>query len=109
MAFFGIFTLPKIKTMKTKNSIIAFIAIVLHSCGISKSTLPMVEAKPVISSADIAEGKSLYESNCTKCHQLYAPSDFSKEQWKPIVHQMQKKAHLTDLEGLKIYNYLTLN
>jgi len=95
--------------MKIKNAKIVLIAIALYSCGSSKSTTTMIEAKPVTSSIEIAEGKSLFESNCAKCHQLYTSSDFSKEQWKPIVHQMQRKAHLTDSEGLKIYNYLTSN
>ena len=109
MAFLVTFTVPKVIIMKTKNSIIALLAIALYSCGGSKSITPIVEVKPIKSSSEIAQGKSLYESNCAKCHKLYAPSDFTKEDWKPIVNQMQKKAHLTDSEGLKIYNYLIAN
>jgi cytochrome c5 len=110
MAFLVTFTILNLIIMKMKQLLFAGIAIALYSCGGTKSTTPpMVEAKTVSSSSEIAEGKGLYESNCAKCHQLYAPSDFSKEQWKPIVHRMQKKAHLTDPEGLKIYNYLTAN
>lgn len=95
--------------MKTKIITVVVLAITLYSCGSSKSVQPMVEAKPVVSSSDIAMGKNLYESNCAKCHKLYAASDFSKEEWKPIVLRMQKKAHLEDADGQKIYNYLTAN
>ncbi len=57
---------------------------------------------------ELAEGKELYDNNCAKCHKLYDPKDFSAEEWKPIVMVMQKKAHLDDLQGQKIYNYLTM-
>ncbi|MGK4568833.1 hypothetical protein [Flavobacterium sp. 3HN19-14] len=39
--------------------------------------------------------------------QTFCPGDFSKEDWKPIVVRMTKKAHLQDSDGDKIYNYLT--
>ena len=52
-------------------------------------------------------GKMLYENNCAKCHDLYAPKDFNAEQWKPIMLSMQKKAKISDEEREKIYAYLT--
>ena len=58
---------------------------------------------------ELAEGKSLYENNCAQCHNLYDAKDFSAEKWKPIVLRMQKKAHLDDMQGQKIYSYLTMN
>lgn len=57
---------------------------------------------------DIAEGKSLYENNCAHCHKLYDPKQFSAEEWKPIMQRMQKNAQLTDEQGMKVYNYLTM-
>lgn len=92
--------------MKTKIVTVALIAIALYSCGGSKSAAPMVEAKKVEMTPALAEGKNLYESNCAKCHKLYSPSDFSKEDWRPIVSSMQKKARLNDEQGNSIYNYL---
>jgi mono/diheme cytochrome c family protein len=94
--------------MKIKIITTALLAIVLFSCGTSKTANPpMGEAKKVELTPALAEGKNLYESNCAKCHKLYASSDFSKEEWTPIVARMQKKAHLTDEQGASIYNYLT--
>lgn len=92
--------------MKTKIITVALIAITLYSCGGSKSAAPMVDAKKTEITTALAEGKTLYESNCAKCHKLYAPSDFSKEEWRPIVTQMQKKARLSDEQGNSIYNYI---
>lgn len=92
--------------MKSKIVTVALLAITLYSCGGSKSATPMVDAKKVVTTTSLEEGKSLYESNCAKCHKLYDATDFSKEEWKPIVGKMQKKAHLTDEQGTMIYNYL---
>jgi cytochrome c5 len=82
---------------------------------VKKEEIKVVETKPVaavkntVMTAELAEGKSLYENNCAKCHKLYDAKDFSTEEWKPIVASMQKKAHLDNLQGQKIYNYLTMN
>jgi mono/diheme cytochrome c family protein len=104
--------------MKTKILAVALFAIVLYSCGGSKSVppppppltttnkTPTVEAKQAVSASDLAEGKSLYENNCAKCHDLFKPKDFNAEQWKPILLDMQKKAEISDEQREKIYNYV---
>lgn len=91
---------------------LAVLASIIYSCA-SKSSVPTTElkkeeAKTSPMTSELAEGLYLYENNCAKCHKLYAPKDFNAEQWKPIVKSMQKKAHLSDIEGQKIYNYLTM-
>ncbi|QBZ99096.1 cytochrome c [Flavobacterium sangjuense] len=102
--------------MKYKVLALSVLAVIIYSCA-SKSSVPTTEVKktePTASIAtvmtpELAEGKSLYENNCAKCHKLYDPKDFSAEAWKPIVASMQKKAHLDDVAGQKIYNYVTMN
>ena len=110
--------------MKYKVITLAVLAIMIYSCA-SKSSIPTTEvkkeelkatvsipiatAKKTVMTAELAEGMSLYEYNCAKCHNLYSPNDFNAEEWKPIVARMQKEAQLTYLEGQKIYNYLTMN
>lgn len=93
--------------MKFKIVSASIILSILYSCGGSKSATPMVDAKKVVTTTSLEEGKSLYESNCAKCHKLYEPTEFSKEDWKPIVRRMQKKAHLSDEQGTSIYNYIS--
>lgn len=104
--------------MKTKILAVALFSIVLYSCGGSKPvpppintrySVPTVEAKQADSASDLAEGKSLYENNCAKCHDLYKPTDFNAEQWKPILLDMQKKAEISDEQRDKIYSYLIAN
>jgi hypothetical protein len=95
--------------MKYKVLALSVIAAVLYSCS-SKSSIPTAEVpKEKVLSPELAEGKSLYENSCGRCHQLYNAKDYSAEQWKPIVERMQKQARLDDAQGLKIYNYLTMN
>lgn len=99
--------------MKYKVLALAVLATIIYSCA-SKTAVATTEVKKeevkfaTVMTPELAEGKSLYENNCAKCHSLYKASDFNAEQWKPIVLSMQKKAKLDDLQGQKIYNYLTM-
>ncbi|WP_298140521.1 cytochrome c [Flavobacterium sp.] len=93
--------------MKTKILVMAFLGIMIYSC--SPKVVPSTEPKKVELSAELAEGKSLYENNCAKCHALYKPKDFNAEQWKPIMLRMQKKAKISDEQREKIYSYVTAN
>ena len=81
--------------MKYKVLTLALLAVIVYSCA-SKSSVPTTEVKktePTVSTTvvatvlnpELAEGKSLYENNCAKCHKLYDTKEFSAEDWKPIV------------------------
>lgn len=65
------------------------------------------EEKPI--AEDLAAGKSLYENNCAKCHKLFKPTDFSKEEWGPIIKSMQPKARIDDAQTASIHNYILSN
>jgi cytochrome c5 len=99
--------------MKYKVLALAVLATIIYSCA-SKSVVATTEVKKeevkfaTVLTPELAEGKSLYENNCGKCHDLYKASDFNAEQWKPIVLRMAPKARLDEKEGQKIYNYLTM-
>ena len=108
--------------MKYKIIALAALAVIIYSCAAKSSTpTATAEVKPVpepngnkpitalVLTPELAEGKSLFENNCARCHRLYDPKEFSAEDWKPIVLRMQKKAHLDDFAGQKIYNYVTMN
>jgi cytochrome c5 len=101
--------------MKYKVLALAVLALIIYSCASKSNTstaaTPAPATAPVaatVMTPALAEGKELYENNCAKCHKLFDAKDFSAEEWKPIVLRMQKKAHLDDLQGDKIYNYLTM-
>jgi mono/diheme cytochrome c family protein len=97
--------------MKTKiTTVIALLAIILYSCGGSKSapgaseTVNKLELNPAL-----AEGKGLYENNCAKCHKLYDSAEYTAEKWSGILKWMQPKAKITDEQRTSIYNYLVIN
>ncbi len=97
--------------MKTRIIGIFLLGTLAYACA-SKSTVataPKEEEKPkvVVLSAALTEGQNLYENNCAKCHKLYDAKDFTKEEWKPIVLRMQRKARLDDAQTASIYNYIT--
>ncbi len=102
--------------MKFKVLALSILAVIIYSCA-SKSSVPTASTPPPVKTTtvagvmtpELAEGQHLYEANCAKCHRLYGAKEFSAQDWKPIVERMQKKAGLDDLQGQKIYNYLTMN
>lgn len=94
--------------MKFKIFVLAILAAVVYSCA-SKSAVvnsPAKETKTMVLTTELAAGKTAYENNCAKCHKLFAPKEFSKEDWAPILVKMQQKAHLSDVEMAPITNYI---
>ncbi len=74
-------------------------------------TEPVVVAENVVKTTDdeLVQGKSILESQCVRCHGIYDPKEFDKKEWKDITNRMQKKAHLSDVEINKVYNYIVFN
>lgn len=91
--------------MKTKILSLATVALLIASCATKNPTVN--EVKDIVLSPYQAEGKTLYENNCAKCHKLYATTDFNATEWVPILLTMQKKAKLQDGDREKIYAYVT--
>ncbi|SCY95600.1 c-type cytochrome [Flavobacterium caeni] len=61
-------------------------------------------AAPV--AVDLVAAKVLYENKCAQCHPLFKPSDFSAQQWVPILKSMQIKAKIDDQQREEIYAYI---
>lgn len=81
------------------------------SCGTQKNTpvaavQPAETAKAVALTPELAEGQNLYSNNCAKCHKLFEPKKFTREEWHPILIRMQKKAKLDDVQMASITNYI---
>ncbi|AWI26150.1 c-type cytochrome [Flavobacterium pallidum] len=101
--------------MKTKVILLSFAATLILACNATKPAVaekptppspPTVEVAGVPATEAHAKGQSLYENNCAKCHKLFAATDFSQADWKPILARMQKKARLDDADMGLITNYL---
>lgn len=91
--------------------ILAGLALFMVSCG-TKKAAPVVSAtanetaKAVALTPELEAGKNLYDNNCAKCHKLFEPKKFTKEEWTPILVRMGKKAKLDDTQMASITNYI---
>ena len=103
--------------MKLRILTVTAAILLLISCGTKKtaSTTTEAPAAPAVTETvkateltpeELAEGKSLYENSCARCHKLYEPKKFTQEEWKPILVRMQKKAKLDDVNMASITNYI---
>ena len=59
-----------------------------------------------IAAVDAKPGAQLWAENCTRCHNLRSPVDFTPAQWSMVVHEMRVRAGLTGEEQRKILAFL---
>lgn len=64
-------------------------------------------ATPSATTENIAQGKTVYENNCGKCHALPNPAAYSDEKWVGVMNWMAPKAKLTDEQKAFAYLYVT--
>jgi len=96
-----------------KKTIIAFLAIGLTACASYKIVAPSktdVEhgsAKyPGLTLADLTEGKTIFESNCVKCHSPQRPFRVSAAEVEKIMPKMAKKAGIDSRKSELVLKYL---
>lgn len=87
--------------------IIGSFAVVLTVIACSpKVTEVITEVEEVEMSADMTEGRAIYDSSCIKCHGLKKIEDFSKAQWEKILPGMMEKAKLSEDQKMKVHAYV---
>lgn len=82
---------------------------VVHLEPVSNSNTVVLSAQktaPIAVVHEKLDGKNLFENNCAKCHQLYEPNKFSKQEWEPILVKMKEYAELDDAQMASISGYL---
>lgn len=86
-----------------------FIGVVAFIASCTPKTAEVVEtATPVTyPTAEIAQGKDLYDSKCSTCHKLKTVDKYSTEQWAKILPDMAHKAKLVDSETALIQEFIT--
>lgn len=95
-------------------------AIIIFSCTPKAApTIPERPVEPVkanktdssdLSSANpMVAGKAVYQIKCTKCHNEKPTTDWTVEEWKPILNSMVKKAKLNDLQISQVTQYVNAN
>ena len=102
-----------------KSLVVGVLFIMIYACspkiGVGAMRPDPVQVPPKIASAsevvkplpmELEEGKSIYENTCNKCHDLYDPTDFTKQEWVPILKKMQIKAKIDNAQTAKIHDYI---
>jgi len=89
--------------MKKSIAITILGAAFVVSCG-PKST---AVTGPKLSSAEhLAQGKTVFENACNRCHKLPDPAKHDDQEWIKTLSRMAPKAKLTDEQHQMVYDYL---
>ena len=65
--------------------------------------------KAGVSADSLAIGRKIYVNNCSNCHSLYRPGQFTKGEWAKVMPVMQKKAKIDNKQRRLIVNYLSVH
>lgn len=74
---------------------------------LTSCTQQAVAGKKLSKSERIAEGKTIFDNSCGKCHDLPDPKSHTDTEWIGIVNAMAPKAKLTNEQGELVYDYVT--
>ena len=103
--------------------VICALAITISECSTSKkvstgssATQPVqssppsapVTVAPPPSAMDtaIGIGRTVFETNCDRCHDQPKPADYNTAEWSDIMIKMSRKAHLTESDTKAVLTYL---
>jgi len=67
------------------------------------------EIKENYTGVQLAEGKTIWENSCQKCHKLYSPENYTVRKWENILPRMSKRAKLDDKQSAHVRAYLLTN
>ena len=103
--------------MKSTKSIfaIAFTAIIILTACSHKST-PTAAKTPkqapaqfnmmTAAAPSVVEGDKTYNAKCGKCHDLKKTTEYTANEWKPIMNSMAVKAKLSTDEKSNVLAYV---
>jgi cytochrome c5 len=103
--------------MKKTMIITVIVMAVIQAC--QKKGLPTITArkietvKPVTNvfdvEPDLAAGKIIFANNCSRCHDLPKPEQYTTQRWEGILSGMIPRARLNAEQGVHIKAYLKAN
>ena len=99
---FKIINLIKLNEMKK-----IIFAIILGGLGaISCTSKTPQSTSNTISVEKLAQGKTVFENSCGKCHDLPKPTAHNPQDWVGIINSMAPKAKLNDEQHQLVYDYI---
>ena len=100
-------TIKKTNYIHMKKLIFVGTVALLASCA-PKTTEVVEEAIEVsYPTAEIGQGKGLYDAKCQKCHKLKVVDNYTTEEWATILPKMAKKAKMEDSETALVQEFIT--
>ncbi len=91
--------------MKKSIAAASFTALVLASCT-PKATTATAPVVATSTAEQMAQGKTIFENSCGRCHKLPDPTAHTPVQWVGIMNSMAPKAKLTDEQHQWVYDYV---
>lgn len=61
---------------------------------------------PGVTIEEVTEGRTIFVTKCTKCHEAYEITGFSEKKWLHEIDDMSPKANLTAEEKLKLTKHI---
>ncbi|HEX7868485.1 MAG TPA: cytochrome C [Chryseobacterium sp.] len=92
--------------MKNLFASATFILVLLASCTPKATTVAEAPKSATSTAEQIAQGKTIYEASCKRCHKLYEPTQFTSVEWVGIMNAMAPKAKLTEEQHQWVYDYV---
>ena len=104
------------KKVLTLSALVA-VSFILTKCASTKTvaksdaspTAMVAEAKKNYTSAQMEQGKTIWQSHCQKCHKLYEPQSHSVSKWNNVLPRMTSRAHLDADQAGMVRAYLIAN
>ena len=102
--------------MKKLTILIMLAVIAVSSCTSKKAATTekspadvVAEVKKNYSEAQMAEGKTLWQGSCNKCHKLHDGPEYSVNKWENVLPRMFNRAKLNADNAGKVRAYLLAN
>lgn len=65
-----------------------------------------VAGTKTITAEHLAQGKTIFDNSCGKCHDLPNPADHNAQDWVGIMNSMAPKAKLNEDQHQMVYDYI---
>lgn len=99
--------------MKKYIHSLCLMGVIVYSCKTQQTISPNAETNSTIAKLSneeiLKKGENLYSLRCGKCHGLPTPSEFTVDEWKPIMVRMAPKAKLDAEETNWLLAYVNAN
>lgn len=87
------------------KKLLALAGMAFFAASCTPKAVPTV-ADSSIKTDQLAQGKTLFENSCGRCHDLPNPTDFTSVQWVGIMNSMAPKAKFNDEQHKLVYDYV---